>query len=129
MIPALATLGSWLRKPLGMAIGGVILALLVWWLIATLTGGKSAKVEARLGENTTEAAIESGRDAVGTIGAVGASEDAVDDLTRENDNDIRNAEGADAPVAPAARAAGRNSLCKRAAYRERPECLQHSPAP
>jgi hypothetical protein len=110
-------------------VSALVLVIAVWWLVSSFFAGRSAKTEARLGKNTTEAAIESGRDAVGTIGAQGAAERAADDLTRENSDDIQNAEGADAPVDPAVDAAGRRGLCKRAAYRERPECLQQPPAP
>jgi len=107
---------------------GLVVAIALFWFVSSWFSGQSAKTEARLGKNTTEAAIESGRDAVGTLGAQGAAEDASDELTRENADDILNAEGADAPVSPAAADAGKRSLCKRAVYRERPECLQYAPA-
>lgn len=113
---------------LGKAVLAGIALLAVWWVVATLMGGKTAKTEAKLGENQTEAAIESGQDAVNTIGDTVGSEAEIDRITRENDDDIRNAEGADAPVADPARDAGHSSLCKRAAYRDRPECVQHAPA-
>lgn len=106
----------------------VAVLIAVWWLVASLTSGKSAKVEARLGANQVEAATESGADAVETIGKQMAAEGTHDTITRENDDAIRNAEGADAPVAPAVRDAGRRSLCRRAAYRGDSKCLQQ-PAP
>lgn len=118
-----------IRKPVTWAIGAALLALAAWWLIATLTGGSRAKTEAKLNANVAGAALESGTDAVGTVGAQHASEGAVDALTRENDHEIRNAPGADAPVDPAAHAAGIRSLCKRAANRQRAECLQYASSP
>lgn len=112
----------------GIAIAALMLIAFAVVVIHQLTSGKRAKIEARLGRNQVEAASKSGADAVNTIGAQHAAEGAIDDLTRSNADDIRAAEGADAPVSPAAAAAGRRSLCKRATYRERPECLQHAPA-
>lgn len=116
------------RKPLAWAIGAFILIGIGWWLVSTVIGGASAKTEARLARNAAGAAIESGRDAVNTIGKQMASEDAIDIISRENEHEIRNAPGARAPVDPAARDAALRSLCRRAAYRERPECLQFAPA-
>lgn len=117
-----------IRKPIVWAIGALVLFGLVWWLVASLTGGKRARVEAELQGNRAEAGLESGRDAVDTVGEQGAAERAADDLTRRNADEIRAAEGADAPVADPAHAAGLRSLCRRAANRGRPECLQHAPA-
>ncbi|MEQ5789093.1 hypothetical protein J3454_14445 [Erythrobacter sp. NFXS35] len=105
-----------------------VLVLLGWWVVATLIGGSTAKTEAKLGSNQTKAALESGADAVGTIGTQGAAEDTIDATTSENANAIRSAPGADTPVPAAVDAVGRERLCKRAAYRVRPECLQHAPA-
>jgi hypothetical protein len=115
---------SWIRKPIVLAIGAALVTLALLWLLGALTGGKRAKLEAELGRNQVEAATQSGADAVDTIGAQHVGEAVVDDLTRSNADDIRSAEGADALVAAGADAAGRRSLCKRAAYRGRPECLQ-----
>jgi len=107
----------------------VVLAILAaWWLVSALTGGSRAKIEAKLGKNQVEAATQSGSDAVNTVGAQGANEDAIDALTRRNDDAIRNAEGAGAPVAGGVNDAGLRALCQRAAYRERPQCLQFTPA-
>lgn len=117
-----------IKKPLVWLIGALVLLVIGAWLVNALTGGAVAKAIARLSGNQTEAALDSGRDAVNTVGAQGAAEDRVDAITKENEDAIRNAEGADAPVADPARAAGQRSLCKRAAYRGRPECLQHAPA-
>lgn len=122
-------LADLIRKPLVWAVGAIILLLLCWWLISTLIGGANARTEAKLARSQAEAAIESGTDAVTTIGKQIATESADDALTRKNDHEIRTAPGADAPVDPAAARAGLRSLCARRAYRERPECLQYAAAP
>ncbi|MDD3799363.1 MAG: hypothetical protein PHE36_09325 [Novosphingobium sp.] len=109
-------------------IAAILTVALALFILSALTGGKTARTEAKLARNQTEAAIASGMDAVATIGAQGAAEDDVDALTRENDHAIRNAQGADAPVSDALATAGMFSLCKRAAYRLHPECMQFTVA-
>lgn len=114
----------------GSLAGKVILALIAlgaaWWLWSSLAGGKAARVEADLGREQTSAAIESGADAVDTVGGQQAAETETDRVTKENADAIRNAPGAAAPVDPALSDAARRGLCRRAAYRERPECLQYT---
>lgn len=116
-----------LKKPLVWLIGAVLIIGAAWWLVATLTGGKRAKVEAELNRNQAGAALESGKDAVGAVGAAGERASETDQITQENRDDIQKAPGAGAPVDAGVRDAGLRSLCKRAAYRERPECLQYAP--
>lgn len=115
---------SFFRKPLGWAVGAIIVLLAVWWAYSALT--RDSKAEARLSRNQAEAASESGSEAVNTVGEAGVREAQSDALTRDNEKDIRNAEGADAPVAAPARDAGLASLCRRAAYRNDPKCLQRA---
>lgn len=110
-------------------IAAAVLALLVVVALASaLLSGSRAKVEARLNGNRADAAIGSGEDAVRTVGNQAAAETATDAITRENDHAIRSAPGADAPVDPAASDAGLRGLCRRAAYRRDPRCLQFTPA-
>lgn len=105
----------------------IALLLALWGLYGAFTA--KPKAEARLGKNTTEAALQSGSDAVATVGAAAQRDQAADDLTRSNADDISHAKGADAPVDPAARDAGLRSLCKRAAYRGDDKCVQLAPSP
>lgn len=116
---SLTPAGVWV---LAGAVTALILgAVLLWnaWGAAT-----TAKTETKLSTNQTSAALASGADAVGTVGAVGAGDAATDSITRENDRAIRKAPGAAAPVDSAAHAAGIASLCRRAANRGKPECVQ-----
>ena len=103
-----------------LAFAGVLLA--VWWLYSTWTA--NPKAEARLGRNQASAASESGADAVNTVGRAGDREAGDDALTRSNEEDIRNAEGSDATVAPGARDAGLAALCRRRAYADDPRCVR-----
>ncbi|MEM6494845.1 MAG: hypothetical protein AAF650_10750 [Pseudomonadota bacterium] len=82
------------------------------------------ETEAELNANRADAAIESGHDAANTVGNVGARAQASDALTQSNSEEIRNAEGANQDVDPGVARAGRRSLCRRAAYRDKPECVQ-----
>ena len=53
---------------------------------------------ARLGEETANAASRNGEDAVATVGAAARREQQSDALTRTNETEIRNAQGADLAV-------------------------------
>jgi hypothetical protein len=77
---------------------------------------------ARLGEAQATAASRSGEDAVATVGAAAAREQQSDAMTSDNEREIRDAQGADAPIDPAVRNAGLGGLCRRSAYRDDQRC-------
>lgn len=110
------------RKPLAWALAAVLLLLAAWWLYSALTA--NPKAEARLGRNQAAAAAQSGEDAVNTVGAAGDRDATTDALSRENSDAIRNAQGADAPLAAPVRDAGLQALCRRAAYARDPRCVR-----
>lgn len=97
-------------------------------LVMAVRGCSSAKTEAKLATGQAGAAIKSGGDAVQTIGNQMTAETASDAITKENTDAIRSAPGANAPVTPTARDAGLRALCRRAAYRGDPKCVQFAPA-
>lgn len=105
-------------------IAALLLILLVFNVVKTLfTAGPEA--QSKLNQATTEAAQESGKDAVNTVGVVHGNADKIDEITWSNANEIDKAEGSDAVVADGVRNAGLNSLCNRASYRKQhPECVQ-----
>ncbi len=111
-------------KLIGAGVVLLLLGLALWWAYSALTG--RSKAEARLGKNQAEAAAQSGADAVNVVGKAGEREADSDALTRDNEKDIRNAEGSDAVVNPASRDAGLASLCRRSAYRNDPRCVQRA---
>jgi len=84
--------------------------------------------ETRLAKEQAGAATDSAADAIGTVGGLYDRVQASDDLTKENERAILSAPGAGAPVAPAVDAAGRDSLCRRPAYRGSVECVQRAVA-
>ncbi|MES2904711.1 MAG: hypothetical protein V4696_11040 [Pseudomonadota bacterium] len=104
----------------------IALAMLV--LIIALVGPSTCRklaqesARARLGEESARAATGSGRDAVATVGAAARREAQSSDLTRTNEQEIRNAQGAAVPVDPAVRDAGIGGLCRRPAYRDHERC-------
>lgn len=110
----------------------IILALAVIALIAGIFAVRScqsaqtASTREKLSTGQAGAAIASGQDSVNTIGNRMDADAATDTITRENDDAIRNAKGADAPVDPAVRDAGLASLCRRASYSGNPKCVQHT---
>ncbi len=106
----------------GLAIVAVLAAL---FALNQCRSASTAHTEAKLGTGQAGAAIASGHDAADTIGNRMTNDADTDAITRENADVIRNARGADAPVDPDAAAAGLRSLCRRAAYRRDPQCLQH----
>jgi hypothetical protein len=112
-----------------------LIGIFVWAavVLATLTLGfcqwrhaRTAEAEARLNRNQAGAEIQSGADAVNVIGARAEADAAGDATTRENDDAIRKADGAAAPVTAPARDAGLASLCRRAAYRGDAKCVQRA---
>lgn len=103
------------------AVAVLAAGLLVWGVYHAITA--RPKAEAKVATNQTQAAQQNGADAVNTVGAAQDREAAENDLSRENERTIRNAEGANAPVAAPARDAGIAALCRRAAYAHDPRCV------
>jgi len=97
--------------------------------ISQCNGERSAREESRLRQNQASAISQSARDAIAAEGALRSQETFSDQVARENADEIHNAAGAEAAVSPGVRAAGVDSLCKRAAYRGSEQCLRRSSAP
>lgn len=112
------------RRIIIMLALGIALAATILFGVTQCQGARNAKTATGLAKGQTGAAIESGGDAVDTLGNRAAADAAGDQLTRENEDAIRKADGAAAPVAAPVRDAGIASLCRRSAYRSDPQCLQ-----
>jgi hypothetical protein len=108
----------------------ILIALAVVALLAAIivqrscSAARTANATAKLATGQAGAAIASGHDAADTIGNRMADDAASDTITRENDDAIRSAKGADATVDPAVSAAGLAALCRRDAYRSSHECRE-----
>jgi len=114
-----------LRGTLIAAAVALVLALL---LLGQCQRARTAGAEAALAGAAGRAAVESGKDAVGTVGGVSARDNQTNEIGRTNDAEIRNAAGAAQAVPVAVDRAGRAGLCRRAAYRRDSECLRFTPA-
>jgi flagellar biosynthesis/type III secretory pathway M-ring protein FliF/YscJ len=90
---------------------------------------RSMGAQHRLEQGQNEALANSAADAINTQGAASVREQNSEELTRSNEKEIRNADGANNAVNPAVRDAGLRSLCRRAAYRDSPRCLVLEPTP
>ena len=112
-------------------IAGLVLVVLVVGIlyVSSCQDRRQQAAESRLQKGQTGALTESAKDAIATQGAAGEREQASEELTRSNEKEIRDAEGADAPVDPAVRDAGLDSLCRRAAYRNSERCRMRRAAP
>ena len=84
---------------------------------------------ARLSHEQARATSRNGQDAVATVGSAARREQQSDQLTRDNEKEIRDAQGADVPIDPAVRDAGLGGLCRRPAYRDSERCRLRRIAP
>lgn len=107
----------------GLALAALVLGLL---FLNQCSATRTAATQTKLATGQAGATLISGNDAVNTLGNRMEADASTDQVTRENADAIRNAEGASAPVAAPVRDAGRASLCRRAAYRGKPECVQYA---
>lgn len=106
----------------------VAVSLICLFGVSQCQRAQNASTAAKVAKGQAGAAIESGGDAADTVGNRMTADAETDAITQENRDAIHNAEGARAPVAPAVRNAGLDSLCRRAAYSHDPRCLQRAPA-
>ena len=121
---------GWIEKNLAkfLVILAFVLLIMGALFLRQCSAERTAKTETRLAQGQAGASLASGADAVDTTGNVEGNAIAADDVTKENDDAIHNAQGASAPVAAPVRDAGLASLCRRASYRSDPKCMQHPPA-
>lgn len=107
----------------------IVLTLIGLMLVAAVVFGtsqcqkrRSEAAQGRVERSQAEAASNSAADAIGTVQASGESAAASEEMTRSNEREIRNAEGANQGVNPGVRNAGLRSLCRRPAYRNDQRC-------
>ena len=114
---------------LAIIIGIIALVGIVLFAVHSCDKRRSQAAQTRVERSQSEAASNSAADAIGTVARSGEAEAASEALTRSNEKEIRDAEGANDPVNPAARDAGLRSLCRRSAYRDSPKCRVLQPHP
>ena len=118
---------------LASTVGKIVAALV---LVVIVLGGlqfcswqraRQQAAQSKVDRGQAGAARESAAEAVNTISDVAANQSASEDLTRSNEREIRNAEGASDRVNPDVGAAGVRAICRRAASRNDPKCRMLQP--
>lgn len=119
---------AWLAKNVALAVAALAALLIVAGLFAwhEWQASRVAKTETRLATGQAGAALASGQDSANTIGNRMSADAADDTLHRENADANNKAEGGNVVVAAPATDTGIAGLCRHAAYRGKPQCLQHT---
>lgn len=107
-------------------IGAVLLVLAGALVVRSCDKRHSEAAQTRVQGSQAEAASNSAADAVNTVSTAGENEASSEELTRENEQQIRVAPGANDKVNPAVRDAGIAALCRRQAYLNDPRCKERS---
>lgn len=120
---ALAIL-DWARRnivpTIAILLGVVLLGVVAWnWW----TAGTTANTRVKLERNQAGAAIQSGKDAIGTLGNRQVEDAQGTETVTETQHEIDNATDAGGVTD-----AGRNGLCDLRGYRSRPECVRRPAA-
>jgi hypothetical protein len=106
----------------------IIVAGIVLLGLAIVLGVHSCDVrhnraaQGRLEASQAQAAANSSADAINTVSRSGEAQAASEGQSRQAEQDIRAAEGANQAVNPAVRDAGLAALCRRTTYKDDPRC-------
>jgi predicted negative regulator of RcsB-dependent stress response len=112
---------TWIRDNLRLAIG-ILIAVVVMVALAVFgwnqwQATRGAKTQAALSKNQAGAALQSGADAVGTLGNVTAAEQDRQTQVKDGTNEIDHA-----PAGNSNDAADR-AACRLRSYRTQPKCI------
>lgn len=105
-----------------MVIAAIIVVALLLYIPSCMQKRRSEAAQARVGNAQAQAGQESAKASSETQAQVNRNEVASETLGRDNEKEIRNAQGSDAPVAAPARDAGLASLCRRKSYSNSERC-------
>lgn len=120
---------SWTSRVSLLAVAVTVAIIAVILLLGQCDKRRSEAAQSRVEREQTGALSNSAADAIDAVGAAGGRETASEQLTRDNEKEIRNAPGADQAVDPRARDAGLASLCRRPAYAGSERCQLLRAAP
>lgn len=112
---------------IGFIVGGLVLFAVAGFGLYQCDKRRNEAAQSRVERGQAGAASESAKDAIGTVTAAGERETASEGLTRDNEREIRGADGAQDRVKPGVDVAGRQALCRREAYRNDPKCKVMKP--
>lgn len=115
---------TFLSTFVGKVVAGlIVIALVLGFLqVRSCQQSRQKAAEARLQGEQGTAAQESARDAIAAQSEAQARERASEALTRSNEKEIRDAEGANVKVGGGVHDAGLRSLCRRPAYINSERC-------
>lgn len=111
------------------AIGIGLLLVIIFGGLRACQEFRNVKAQSKVDRGQAGAFRNSASDAVDTIGDVSSNQAAGVEIGRRNEEEIRNAKGADQRVDPAANAAGLRALCRRRSHRDDPACRVRQPDP
>lgn len=102
--------------------GGIVIVVLALLLLSQCDKRRNKKAQSKVDTAQSGAATNSAADAINTVSEAGQREAASEDLTRQNERDIRAAPGAGDRVNAGVNTAGLQALCRRDAYRNTERC-------
>jgi cell division septation protein DedD len=109
-------------RTIAYVVGGIVIVALALLLLSQCDKRRNEKAQSKVDAAQSEAATNSAADAINTVSEAGQREAASEDLTRQNERDIRAAPGAGDRVNAGVNAAGLQALCRRDAYRNTQRC-------
>ncbi len=123
-------MSAWLTsRSLWLVGAGILLVVLFSLTVTQCSKRRSMAAQERVEDAQAGAAANSAADAIATVQRSGEATATSEELTRTNEREIRDAEGANDAVNAGVRDAGLASLCRRAAYLNHPKCKLRQPAP
>jgi sensor histidine kinase regulating citrate/malate metabolism len=109
-------------RVIGMVVGVIVLIVAVSLFVRSCDNRRDRAAQSRVDEAQAGAAAESSADAINTVSRSGEAQAESEALSRSNEKEIRNAEGADERVGAGVNTAGLRALCRREAYRNSDRC-------
>jgi hypothetical protein len=107
----------------------VVLAVLLFLQVRSCTQSAQHAAQARVDQGQGNAFHWSASEAINIQSAVNANTVNSADISRQNEENIRHAQGSAQPVDPAANAGGLLALCRRASHAHDPACGMQQPHP
>jgi hypothetical protein len=114
-------------KGLALIVGSFVILLIViggWWVLSEPGRQKAKAAEARGTAIVAKGDSAASAAAAGAVADFGDRQTDRNQLDQENSRDIQNQPGAHDAIATGVHDAGIRSLCKRAAYRDDPQCVR-----
>lgn len=115
------------RRVIAYILGALLIVGLITFGVTQCDKRRNQAAQGRVDNAQAGAQSNSAADAIGTVQGAGQRETGSESLTRENEKEIKAAEGANQRIGPGVDYAGRAALCRRAAYANDPKCKVMKP--